>query len=97
MVTFCRSGEAQHEVHLEFDTVRKDSKSRVYYMEESDIFIDLILSKVKEIPQKKLAYQCMKCDEYFSVTKKNVREEERRQTSVICPKCNSDYVIIKQS
>ncbi|KAF7270656.1 hypothetical protein GWI33_016377 [Rhynchophorus ferrugineus] len=97
MVIICRMGEAQNAVHLEFDTVRKDRKSRDYYMEESEIFVNLIQSKVKEIPQKKVTYQCMKCDEYFSIAKKNVREEERRQSSVICPKCNSDYVIIKQS
>lgn len=82
-------------IKLEFDTLRKDRKQRIYQFEngEGNNFCDIInfnKEKVKPIQEETVTYQCMKCMEMFTLNKNCVRNV---QNSIECRKCGSNLVV----
>lgn len=82
-------------IKIEFDTLRRDRKQRVYELdpEESENFFSSIREKIDQTNEsvgKKKMYQCMKCLELFPEQSKNALLEE---PSVTCPKCKSNLVV----
>ncbi|VEN62276.1 unnamed protein product [Callosobruchus maculatus] len=92
IVSCTKPDDTENVIRIEFDTLRRDRKQRIYELEEADFsnFYDTVMQKISEQKQdEKKSYQCMKCSETFSVkTIKAVFVEQ----SVTCPKCNSNLV-----
>ncbi|KAJ8968485.1 hypothetical protein NQ317_008342 [Molorchus minor] len=85
----------QNAIKIDFDTLRRDRKQRIYDLdpEESESFQRFLQMKIKNTQkpaQKKVTYQCMKCSELFPEQNKNALLD---QPSVTCPRCKSNLVI----
>ncbi|XP_050510865.1 serine/threonine-protein kinase 11-interacting protein [Diabrotica virgifera virgifera] len=83
---------------LEFDTLRRDRKQRIYTLdpEESETFYNSVNSKISGVANsqsktdnKNLSYQCMQCTEVFQRSKHALLN----QPSLNCPKCTSNMVV----
>ncbi|XP_060523993.1 serine/threonine-protein kinase 11-interacting protein isoform X2 [Cylas formicarius] len=88
----CEKSEKAYGVKINFDTVRRDRKARLYFLEEAEKFIQTLNEKIPKSrdPNSLLSFQCMKCSEIFSKPK---LETYTAETSIICPMCNSNLVI----
>ncbi|CAG9858521.1 unnamed protein product [Phyllotreta striolata] len=88
------SEEGGSKIKLEFDTLRRDRKQRVYELSPEDVsnFYESIKEKIEnvsETEEKNLTYQCMKCSQTFQRSKNALLE----QPTVICPQCSSNIVV----
>lgn len=80
-------------VRLEFNTLRRDRKLRLYEpdLNELELFYKAVKEKidVKILNEEKRAYQCMKCSQVF----KKVVENTLVTVAIECPSCDSNLVI----
>jgi hypothetical protein len=86
--------ESATTVQLDFDTMRKDKKQRIYVFEEEiDAFVGLIKNKINSRTPKKeddIKFQCMKC----SVVFKKIKNGSMLGEAVVqCPSCDSTLVV----
>lgn len=86
--------EDENVIKLEFDTLRRDRKQRIYELSpgEIDTFYESIKNKIGSVSkteEKNLTYQCMKCSEVFQRSKNALLD----QPTVNCPKCSSNMVV----
>ncbi|KAJ8934398.1 hypothetical protein NQ314_013439 [Rhamnusium bicolor] len=82
-------------IKIEFDTLRRDRKQRIYELDpgESETFYNSIQEKINTVQkpvEKKKMYQCMKCSELFPERNKNALLDG---PSVTCPNCKSNLVV----
>lgn len=86
--------EGDASVKLEFNTLRRDRKLRLYEVDPTDFetFYNAVKDKidVKKIDEQKKAYQCMKCSNVF---KKVVKNSLITPSTIECPACESNLVI----
>ncbi|KAG5894071.1 hypothetical protein JTB14_003929 [Gonioctena quinquepunctata] len=91
----CVCDEENDFVRLEFDTLRRDRKQRLYELdtEEKEAFLRTVRSKMETRSEtkveKKTFYQCIKCSEAFQRDKNALID----QPVVTCPKCESNLVL----
>ncbi|CAG9768756.1 unnamed protein product [Ceutorhynchus assimilis] len=93
VVKSCQKGENPNEVKIIFDTLRRDRSARNYYIEEAEKFVNLISEGMikNKLPEIRIQYQCMKCNNSFSKTKKTSTVLD--EVKVTCPKCDSNFVV----
>ncbi|XP_063906949.1 serine/threonine-protein kinase 11-interacting protein [Zophobas morio] len=82
-------------VQMDFETMRKDRKQRIYVFEdEIEAFVARVKNKINSRTPKKeddVKYQCMKCSTVFAKLKNgSILEEE---AVVKCPNCDSTLVV----
>lgn len=86
--------EEPNKIKLEFDTLRRDRKQRVYLFEsdESEVFYTALTEKLSScaVEERKANFQCMKCSEFFNIKSNNIVSDEE---TVKCPKCTSNMVV----
>ncbi|KAJ8921662.1 hypothetical protein NQ315_010571 [Exocentrus adspersus] len=84
----------QNIIKIEFDTLRRDRKQRIYEFESTEIqnFYSSLQEEIMDAKKSvaETIYQCMKCSELFPEHNKNALLEE---PSVTCPKCKSNLVV----
>lgn len=81
-------------VKLEFKTLRRDRKYRLYELDlsEVDTFVAAVTDKIdiKKLNEERKKYQCMKCSQIFQ----KVNEDTLISTVLMeCPKCDSNLII----
>nr|XP_023022369.1 serine/threonine-protein kinase 11-interacting protein [Leptinotarsa decemlineata] len=82
-------------VKLDFDTLRRDRKQRLYELDEDEreAFLTTVRGKLENRSEsderKKTHYQCIKCSEEFQKEKNALLD----QPSVSCPNCEGNLVV----
>lgn len=96
----CEKCAENNRIKIEFDTLRRDRKQRLYEFNSEDIEtfyvnirdkIDSVLSSKSKTDDKNLHYQCMKCSEVFQKSKSALLNTP----SITCPYCTSPMVVEK--
>ncbi|XP_057664337.1 serine/threonine-protein kinase 11-interacting protein [Diorhabda carinulata] len=96
----CEKCVEENRIKIEFDTLRRDRKQRIYEFSSEDIetFYDNIKGKIDSVLNSKsktddcnLDYQCMKCSEIFQKSKSALLNTP----SIKCPYCTSPMVVEK--
>lgn len=82
-------------VKLEFNTVKRDKKHRIYELDANEIknfyyFIQDCMQSVQ--PEAKKIYQCMKCSHIFEGVDK-IQTISEDKTNIECSKCGSNLVV----
>lgn len=88
-------GEERTDIRLEFDTVRRDKRERLYALEAEEAarlatFLGNILASRPLQHDKLTVYKCMKCSTQFT-REKSARQRETPAQE--CPTCESTLVI----
>ncbi|CAG9822500.1 unnamed protein product [Phaedon cochleariae] len=88
----CKKDESNN-VQLDFDTLRRDRKQRVYGLEATEIdgFFNILKDKMNTYQSnedEKVSYQCMKCFQDFQMEKSQLLK-----INLTCPKCDSNLIV----
>lgn len=86
-------------IRLNFDTIRKDKKERLYDMDpkecqELERLLREILANRPLSEMNMNVYKCAKCNTQFS---REINPNKKTLADIKCPECNNIYVILIQS